>query len=120
MLQKLIIDYEKNSPFNLYDSYESDFVDYLRDLQKDTKKILYLEQRINKPQLSQKELAEITGVTPKTICEWQKDSLFNRVIIELSESKYKMQRTELIDLLFSKAKEFDYKAIELFLKYTTK
>lgn len=120
MLQNLINAYEKSSPFRLDNLYDSEFVNYLQTLQKDTKKILYLEQRINNPQLSQKELAEITGVTPKTICEWQKDSLFNRVIIELSESRYRMQRTELIELLFSKAKEFDYKAIELFLKYTAK
>ena len=120
MLQNLINIYEKNSPFRLDDLYDSEFVDYLKALQKDTKKILYLEHRINNPQFSQKELAEIIGVTPKTICEWQKDSLFNRVIIELSESKYKVQRTEIIELLFSKAKDFDYKAIELFLKYTSR
>lgn len=120
MLQNLINYYNKSSPIVFEDLYETEFLAYLKALQLDTKKTLYLEQRINNPQLSQKELAKITGVTPKTICEWQKDSLFNRVIIELSESKYKMQRTELIELLFSKAKEFDYKAIELFLKYTSK
>lgn len=119
MLTNLINKYEDNDPIIDLMGQDSGFRNYLRELSSDTTKIAYLELRVTNPTISQKDIAEQIGVTPKTICEWQRDSQFKRVIIELLQEEYRLQRTELISILYSKAKEGEYKAIDMFLKHTS-
>lgn len=117
MLKVLISKYEEKSSLRILDD-DSEFIEYLKELENDVKKLAYLDLRISNPTFSQKEISKEIGVTPKTICEWQRDSMFNRVLVELSQEFYKLQRTEVINLLYEKAKKGDFKAIEIFLKNT--